>query len=126
MAHFAQIDINNEVIQVIVVNNETLNHLEFPESEPLGIEFCQSLYGPETMWRQTSYNSSFRFNYAGIGGKYDDRLDGFIPINPHNGWVLNESTLKWESPTPYPSDGHFYLWNDELEDWELIAEIPKP
>jgi len=126
MAHFAQLDTNHEVIQVIVVNNETLGHLEFPESELVGIEFCQSLYGFETIWKQTSYNSSFRFNYAGVGGRYDSELDVFIPPKPYQGWVFNEAEMKWESPIPYPIDGHFYLWNDELESWDLIAEIPQP
>ena len=76
MAHFAEIK-NNTVIRVIVVNNEVLENKEFPESEPIGIAFCKSLYGEETEWLQTSYNSNFRDKYAGPGMIYDPELDIF-------------------------------------------------
>jgi len=70
MAHFAKIE-NNIITQVIVVNNETLENKEFPESEPIGIAFCKSLYGVDTEWVQTSYNSTFRGKYAGTGDLWD-------------------------------------------------------
>lgn len=79
MAHFAQLDENNVVLQVIVVSNETLGGLEFPESEPVGVDFCQSLFGPDTTWKQTSYNSNFRGVYAGVGFTYDPVNDVFAP-----------------------------------------------
>jgi len=79
MAHFAQLDANNIVLDVIVVNNAVVGDLPFPESEPLGVAFCQSLYGADTVWKQTSYNSSFRSCYAGIGYTYDPITDEFIP-----------------------------------------------
>lgn len=83
MAHFAQLNSENIVLQVIVVNNEVLNNLPFPESEPIGVEFCQSLLGPETIWKQTSYNSNFRGTYAGIGYTYDPVNDVFVaPPSP--------------------------------------------
>lgn len=78
MAHFAQLDANNVVIQVIVVNNAVVEDLPFPESEHLGIAFCQSLYGADTVWKQTSYNANFRKRYAGIGSKYDSAKDEFL------------------------------------------------
>lgn len=83
MGHFAQIDENNVVTQVIVINNNELLtqkvatsddgyiSVSTVESEKKGIEFCQSLYGAETRWVQTSYNGSFRGKYAGIGDTYD-------------------------------------------------------
>ena len=77
MAHFAQMN-GNTVGQVIVVNNETLEHKEFPESEPIGIAFCKSLYGEDTQWLQTSYNGSFRGTFAGAGMTYDPTTDEFI------------------------------------------------
>lgn len=77
MAHFARVE-NNNVRQVIVVNNEVLENKEFPESEPIGIAFCKSLYGADTEWRQTSYNANFRGKYAGAGDKYDAELDEFV------------------------------------------------
>jgi len=76
MAHFAKIE-NNIVTQVIVVNNETLENKEFPESEPIGVAFCKSLYGEDTQWLQTSYNGTFRGHYAGIGLIYDAQKDEF-------------------------------------------------
>lgn len=71
MAHFAQLDSSNIVLTVIVVDNDVVYNLPFPESEPIGIAFCQSLFGADTMWAQTSYNGNFRVNYAGIGYKFD-------------------------------------------------------
>jgi hypothetical protein len=79
MAHFAQLDENNVVVQVIVVGNDTINHLPFPESEPVGVEFCKSILGQDTIWKQTSYNHKFRGRYAGIGSIYDPAEDAFNP-----------------------------------------------
>lgn len=78
MAHFAQLDENNYVINVVVVNNATLSDLPFPESEPIGIEFCKSLYGENTNWKQTSYNGTFRGHFAGVGYKYEEYVDEFV------------------------------------------------
>ena len=77
MAHFAKIE-NGSVTQVIVVNNEVLDNKPFPESEAIGVAFCQSLYGTDTEWKQTSYNGSFRGQYAGAGMTYDETLDEFV------------------------------------------------
>jgi hypothetical protein len=71
MAHFAKINSSGIVEQVIVVNNEVLENKEFPESEPIGIAFCKSLFGEDTQWAQTSYNANFRGAFAGIGMIYD-------------------------------------------------------
>jgi hypothetical protein len=76
MAHFARIQ-DNIVIEVIVINNEVLENKDFPESEPIGIAFCKSLYGEDTNWLQTSYNNNFRGSYAGSGMIYDSELDIF-------------------------------------------------
>ena len=79
MAHFVQMN-GNTCGQVIVVNNEVLENKPFPESEPIGIAFCKSLYGADTEWLQTSYNGNFRGRYAGIGSIYNEELDEFDPI----------------------------------------------
>jgi len=79
MAHFARVE-NNIVREVIVINNEVLENKSFPESEPIGIAFCKSLYGADTNWLQTSYNSNFRGRYASIGSIYNLELDEFDPI----------------------------------------------
>lgn len=79
MAHFAKME-NDTVTQVIVINNEVLENKEFPESEPIGIAFCKSLYGEDTEWLQTSYNGNFRGRYAGGGMKYNKDLDEFVSL----------------------------------------------
>ena len=76
MAHFVKMN-GNSCGQVIVVNNEVLENKEFPESESIGIAFCKSLYGEDTEWLQTSYNSNFRERYAGSGMIYDPINDVF-------------------------------------------------
>ena len=77
MAHFAQIDNNNTVTQVIVVSNDDAPG-DFPDSEPAGQAFIANL-GLEGTWLQTSYNNNFRGHYAGIGYTYDPELDEFVP-----------------------------------------------
>jgi len=79
MAHFVKMN-GNVCSEVIVVNNEVLENKPFPESEPIGIAFCKSLYGEDTEWLQTSYNGNFRGKYAGIGSIYDPELDKFDPV----------------------------------------------
>ncbi len=115
MAHFAQLDENNVVLQVIVVhNNELLDN--GVESEAKGIAFCESLF-PGTNWAQTSYNANIRKNYAGIGFTYDAQRDAFIPPQPYPSWVLNETTCQWEAPVPYPQDGKRYVWDEATVSW---------
>ncbi len=123
MAHFAKIE-DNIIKQVIVVNNETLEDLEFPASEPVGQEFITSL-GLDGVWKQTSYNGSFRFNYAGPGYSYDEIRDAFVPQKPFESWLLNEEDYQWYPPTPMPiiednPNQNYYLWNEVLLDWQLI------
>lgn len=81
MAHFALMK-DNVVQQVIVVNNEVLENKPFPESEPIGIAFCKSLYGEDTEWLQCSYNGNFRKNYPTLGSVYDPIKDIFGAEEP--------------------------------------------
>jgi hypothetical protein len=95
MAHFAQLDENNVVLQVIVVHNNELL-IDGIESEAKGIEFCQSLFGGN--WIQTSYNGTIRKNYAGIGYTYDATRDAFIAPKPDGvDWTLDEQTCIWRN-----------------------------
>jgi len=91
------------------------------ESEEKGIEFCQRLFGADTVWKQTSYNGNLRKNFAGKGFTYDADRDAFIAPQPFNTWVLNEDTCRWEAPVAYPDDGEEYVWNDNKGEWELRA-----
>jgi len=104
MAHFAELDDSNVVLRVIVLNNNVILDENGNELEELGIAFCKSLYGNETNWKQTSYNSNQRKNFASIGGAYDAEKDAFIPVKPFPSFVLNEDTCQWESPVAFPSD----------------------
>jgi hypothetical protein len=118
MAHFAEIDAQGTVLRVIVVHNNELMD-SGNESEPKGIAFCQSLFGGN--WMQTSYNATFRKNYAGAGFTYDAVRDAFIPPKPFASWVLNEDTCRWDAPVPYPTDGKFYTWDEPTLSWvELV------
>lgn len=120
MAHFAKLDDNNIVTDVIVVNNEVLDNAPFPDSEPTGVAFCKSLYGADTNWKQTSYSNSFRKNYAGIGYTYRSDIDGFVAPQPFPSWGLNTETGKWEPPVPYPTDGQPYYWDESTVSWAPV------
>lgn len=120
MAHFAQLDDNSIVTQVIVVANDELL-LDGVESEVKGILFCKSLFVEDTKWVQTSYNGTIRKNYAGIGYTYDATRDAFIAPQPYLSWTLNENTCCWESPVPYPADGKLYAWSEEELTWKEVV-----
>jgi hypothetical protein len=122
MAHFARIDDQNIVLQVIVVhNNECFDDMGI-ESEAKGIAFCNTLIPGN--WVQTSYNARIRKNYAGIGFTYDQQRDAFIAPKPFNSWILNEQTCQWEAPVPYPNDEKPYVWDEESLQW-IEVSLPK-
>lgn len=98
MAHFAELDSDNKVVRVIVVGDSDCMDGNGSESEAVGIAFCQSIFGGDTEWLQTSYSGSLRKRYAGIGDTYDPVRDAFIPPQPDPSWVLNEETCLWEEP----------------------------
>jgi hypothetical protein len=120
MAHFAKIDENNIVQQVIVVTNEDCGNLEFPESEIVGQTFLNSI-GLEGIWKQTSYNGNFRKNYAGMGYTYDESRNAFIPLKPYPSYILNEDTCQWDAPIPRPNDDKFYDWDEENLTWKELT-----
>jgi hypothetical protein len=119
MAHFAQIDENNIVQQIIVVANSDCGNLEFPDSESIGQDFLKSIRLNGT-WKQTSYSGSFRKNYAGIEYSYDESRDSFIPIKPYDSWILNETSCRWESPIPIPNQESMFVWDEENQRWNEI------
>lgn len=118
MAHFAKLDSNNIVTKVLVVSNTVLLETDGTESELKGQQFLNSLFG-SAKWVQTSYNGSIRKNYAGVGYKYDTTRDAFIPPQPYNSWVLNETTCQWEPPISYPTDGNMHSWDEANQQWIL-------
>jgi len=120
MAHFAKLGVGNIVEQVIVVHNSVITDENGIEQEKLGNDFINKLYNTRDVWKQTSYNGSFRKNYAGIGFQYDQQRDAFIPPKRFDSWILNETTCRWESPIPYPNDENRYNWNEQNQSWDLI------
>jgi len=113
MAHYAFLDTNNIVTDVIVGIDET----ELIE----GLE-PETWYGNRRgqVCKRTSYNGKIRKNYAGIGFTYDANRNAFIAPKPFDSWILDEATCRWQSPTPYPTDGFTYSWNEAELDWELM------
>ena len=127
MAHFAQIDENNIVQQVIVVSNDDCLDFDGSESK-LGIPFCKNLIGADTNWVRTSYNGNIRSRYASIGDKYDSTNDVFLSPPPFPSWVLNTSTWDWDAPVALPDDAGIddadnpteyvsYTWDEDSTSW---------
>ena len=120
MAHFAQLDENNVVTQVIVVANDELL-LDGVENETKGIMFCKSLLGEDTRWVQTSYNGNIRKNYAGIGYTYDPVADHFFAPQPYPSWTL-DADAKWQAPTPCPVvEGKIFTWDEPTLSWVEVV-----
>lgn len=114
MAHFARIDSNNKVVQVIVVANEDCLDSNGNESEEIGVEFCNKLI--KGRWIQTSYNNNIRKRYAGIGMTYNEEHDVFHGDCLYPSWTLNNQG-DWTPPVPYPTDEKQYSWNEENQTW---------
>lgn len=120
MAHYAFLDENNIVTEVITGRNE--------DEVVDGISDWETYYGNMRgqVCKRTSYNNNIRKNYAGIGYSYDETLDAFIPPQPYPSWILDEDTCQWEAPVPYPEDGLMYRWDEEAGDWEAIVFDEQP
>jgi hypothetical protein len=128
MAHFAKINENNIVIEVLAIDNNNA------PDEITGIAFIESL-GFTGNWKQTSYNTrgninlnngiAFRKNYAGVGFTYDEQRDAFIPPSPFPSWVLDEDTCLWQAPTTRPkaTETTVWKWDEPSVSW---VEIPRP
>jgi hypothetical protein len=114
MAHFAKLGVGNKILTVEVVSND------IAINEQAGVDFLNNLHGTNDVWKQTSYNGNIRKNFAGIGYKYDQTRDAFIPPKPFNSWILNEDTCRWEAPVAYPDDEERYTWNETTTTWDLI------
>ena len=121
MAHYAFLDGNNTVTEVITGKNEGEEGIDW-----------EQWYGEfrGQVCKRTSYNTSggvhstggtpFRKNYAGIGYTYDEARDAFIPPKPFASWLLNEDSCLWEAPVAHPNDGGFYSWNEEDQEWVAV------
>jgi hypothetical protein len=121
MANFAKLDETNTVINVLAVNNDVII-IDGKESEQAGIDFLQEITGYSN-WKQTSYNNNFRGKYAGIGYKYDQNFDIFIPPQPYPSWKLNYTTFLWEAPVAKPEniEGYVWKWSEYNKEWIQVA-----
>ena len=122
MAHFAKIDNNNTVLEVVVVNNDVLLE-DGVEVEQKGIDFLNDLLGVAN-WVKTSYNGSFRKQFGGIGFVYDNVNDLFVRPQPFASWTLDEN-FDWQPSTPMPLNGKPYQWNEGTLTWDLV-KLPQP
>jgi len=114
MAHYAQINSEGIVQQVLVMDS----NLEANEGPKSCINWLQANVSLDD-WLKTSYNGNIRKQFAGIGDFYDNVKDKFIRPSPYPSWVLND-TDDWISPTPLPDDGKGYEWDEETKKWVQV------
>jgi hypothetical protein len=114
MAHYAFLDENNIVTEVItgIDETETIEGLD-----------TETWYGNfrGQICKRTSYNNNYRKNYAGVGFTYDETRDAFIAPKPYDSWLLDEDTCRWQAPVAYPTDGVMYTWDEDKKDWQAIV-----
>ena len=118
MAHYAFIDDNGTVVNVIVGKDESSEFdWEQHYSEVTGLTCKRTSYNTNANTHPTK--EPFRKNFASVAFTYNETLDGFIPPSPYPSWVLDETTCQWEAPVPYPEDNLYYLWDEETTSWVL-------
>ena len=124
MAHFAKLDENNTVLEVICVANNELLDENNNEVESKGVKFLTAWSGGYSNWKQTSYNNNFSKRYAVIGGSYDVQRNAFINPKPFPSWILDDETCDWLAPIPYPetTGKQAYEWNEGTQAWDEIAQ----
>ena len=112
MAHFAKVNDENIVLEVLVTDNDYPNE---------GYDWLVETFGGR--WVQTSYNARIRKNFAGIGFTYDEGRDAFIAPRPFESWELDEETCNWVAPIPYPTGDGLYTWNEEELEWTEVENV---
>ena len=125
MSHFAKIDENNIVIQVIVAEQEYIDTLPDSEKEKY-IQTSYNTHGgkhykPNSLIREEDDGTPLRKNYAGIGSTYDSGRDAFIPPKPYSSWKLNEETCLWKAPIPEPDPKGDHVWNEITKSWDALV-----
>jgi len=115
MAHFAKLDAENIVLQVIVVGNADTADAHGVEKEYIGAAFCELMLGGT--WKQTSYNGNSRKRYAGVGYTYDTGRDAFITPQPYPSWALDDNAA-WQAPVPMPIDDKMHWWDEPSLSWD--------
>ena len=129
MSYYAELDNNNIVTKIRTGASEEVVDLERIYTERFGKVHKRTSYNTrggihynsETNEPSADQSKAFRKNYAGIGFTFDATRDAFIPPKPYSSWTLNEETCLWDSPVPHPNDGQIYNWNEETQNWDMIA-----
>lgn len=118
MAHYAFLDSNNIVTEVIVgKDNDSDNTVDWETVYGnLRNQVCKRT-SYNTRGNQNSNNVPYRKNYAGIGFKYDEVRDAFIPPRPHDSWLFDEIECLWKPPIPHPNDNKKYYWEEFTKAW---------
>jgi hypothetical protein len=118
MAHFAQIDNNNIVVNVLSVSDEQQHR---------GQDFLANDLQLGGRWIQTSYHNNIRKTFAGLGYTYNEELDIFLPPKPYNSWILDSEKGEWTAPIPRPEDiiGYANIWEEETQEWRS-EQLPTP
>ena len=123
MAHYAFLDDNNVVTEVITGVDENIIQTDLDGTQVGGsTEAWETWYGNfrGQVCKRTSYNGNIRKNAAGIGSIYDEARDAFIPPKLFNSWVLDEETCRWKAPVAMPNDDGIYTWNELTLSWDLV------
>lgn len=120
MAHFAELNSANVVLRVLVVDNNDILDGNNVEQESLGQTLLTDMYGGT--WKQTSYNSNIRGNYAGVGYTYFSDQDLFMSPKPYNSWSMNTADATWIAPSAMPTDGKFYNWDEDNLTWQPVSD----
>jgi hypothetical protein len=124
MGHFAKV-VDGKVTQVIVAEQEFFN--TFVDSSPgQWLRTSYNMrggvhYEPNSDTPRADQSQALRKNYAGIGYSYDPVRDAFIPPQPFNSWLLDEQTCQWNAPTPMPTDGKAYEWDEATTSWKEVV-----
>ena len=121
MAHYAFLDENNIVTNVIVGKDEGETDWEAYYSSKTG-QACKRTSYNTRAGEHTLGGTPFRKNYAGIGYSYDPAKDAFIPPKPYNSWVLNEDSCTWNAPVAMPNDGEVYIWDEDTISWKVATQ----
>lgn len=127
-AYFAKLNEQNIVENIIVVSKDDVQSLSFPESESVGLAFLANIY-PNTVWKQTCRDGSFRLRFAAIGGKFHPEYGehgAFSNLKLYDSYIWDESVCDWVAPVFYPTDGRVYDWHENAQKWVPLPTTPAP
>ena len=130
MAHYALLNSDNIVVQVITGVDENITQIDTDGKEVGGSSEAWEQFYASLPWhegltcKRTSYNRNIRGNFAAIGGKYYPDFNVFIAAQPYPSWKLNYTTFQWEAPTAMPEiiDGYYWRWSEYNKEWIKVSQ----